>query len=297
MLLHGIMSSIAEFYSRNLANEVNKGLIQKAKNGGTPGQVPVGYLNVRKIEAGREIRTVDIDPERAPFVVWAFKNYATGEWTTRTLHAEATRRGLTTKATFKRAESPIALSAFGTMLKNPYYLGVVRYRGVEYEGKHEHLIDKTTFDAVQRQLEANNYAGEKQRQHHHYLKGSVFCGKKDNHGNECGCRLIVTNANSRSKTVYPYFICIGRQRDTTSCKQRALPIIDVEQAICDFYTNVELSQDLRLQTEQKLLEQITELRENTGVDRQNSSVASGAPSPNGRNSSKHTTPEPCHWIC
>src|SRR5205823_1912115 len=32
MLLHGIMSSIAEFYSRNLANEVNKGLIQKAKN-------------------------------------------------------------------------------------------------------------------------------------------------------------------------------------------------------------------------------------------------------------------------
>ena len=83
MLLHGIMSSIAEFYSRNLANEVNKGLIQKAKNGGTPGQVPVGYRNVRKIEAGREIRTVDIDSERAPLVVWAFENYASGEWTTR----------------------------------------------------------------------------------------------------------------------------------------------------------------------------------------------------------------------
>src|SRR4051812_47075822 len=35
-LLHAIMSGVAEFYSRNLANEVNKGLIQKAKNGGTP---------------------------------------------------------------------------------------------------------------------------------------------------------------------------------------------------------------------------------------------------------------------
>ncbi len=31
MLLHGIMSSIAEFYSRNLANEVIKGSVQKAK--------------------------------------------------------------------------------------------------------------------------------------------------------------------------------------------------------------------------------------------------------------------------
>ena len=30
MLLHGIMSSIAEFYSRNLATEVVKGLSQKA---------------------------------------------------------------------------------------------------------------------------------------------------------------------------------------------------------------------------------------------------------------------------
>ncbi len=35
ILLHGIMSSIAEFYSRNLANEVIKGMSQKARNGQT----------------------------------------------------------------------------------------------------------------------------------------------------------------------------------------------------------------------------------------------------------------------
>src|SRR5205814_836749 len=38
MLVHGIMSTIAEFYSRNLANEVIKGSVQKAKNGGTLGK-------------------------------------------------------------------------------------------------------------------------------------------------------------------------------------------------------------------------------------------------------------------
>ena len=47
ILLHGIMSSIAEFYSRNLANEVMKGSLQKAKGGGTPTRAPTGYLNVR----------------------------------------------------------------------------------------------------------------------------------------------------------------------------------------------------------------------------------------------------------
>nr|WP_223149125.1 recombinase family protein [Changpingibacter yushuensis] len=36
MLLHGIMSSIAEFYSKNLATEVTKGLAQKIATGGTP---------------------------------------------------------------------------------------------------------------------------------------------------------------------------------------------------------------------------------------------------------------------
>lgn len=43
------MSSIAEFYSRNLATEVTKGLTQKVAQGrGTPMRAPIGYLNVRK---------------------------------------------------------------------------------------------------------------------------------------------------------------------------------------------------------------------------------------------------------
>jgi DNA invertase Pin-like site-specific DNA recombinase len=119
-LLHGIMSSIAEFYSRNLAGEVMKGNLQKVKGGGSVGRAPIGYSNVRRIVGGQEIRTVEVDPERAPFVIWAFQQYATGEWTTRTLHAEVTRRGLVSRATAKCPEKPLVLAAFNNMLKNPY---------------------------------------------------------------------------------------------------------------------------------------------------------------------------------
>ena len=42
MLLHGIMASIAEFYSQNLAAEVTKGLTQKIATGGTPTRAPLG---------------------------------------------------------------------------------------------------------------------------------------------------------------------------------------------------------------------------------------------------------------
>ena len=53
-LLHGIMASIAEFYSRNLGTEVSKGMNQKVKAGGTPGRAPIGYLNSRVTIDGRD---------------------------------------------------------------------------------------------------------------------------------------------------------------------------------------------------------------------------------------------------
>ncbi len=84
LLLHGIMSSIAEFYSRNLAAEVIKGTQQKVSAGGTPHVAPLGYLNVRKLIDGHEVRTVEVDPERAEHVRWASRPTppATGASTT-----------------------------------------------------------------------------------------------------------------------------------------------------------------------------------------------------------------------
>ena len=68
MLVHWIMAAMAEFYSANLANEVKKGSIQKAKSGGTPYRAPLGYLNVRESLQGKAASMVVSDPERAPLI-------------------------------------------------------------------------------------------------------------------------------------------------------------------------------------------------------------------------------------
>ena len=52
-LMHGILASMAEYYSRNLATEVMKGSVQKAQDGGTPFLAPIGYLNVRTSRTAR----------------------------------------------------------------------------------------------------------------------------------------------------------------------------------------------------------------------------------------------------
>ena len=155
MLLHGIMSSIAEFYSKNLATEVTKGLTQKFETGGTPMRAPIGYLNVRKRDdQGREYRTVEIDPDRAPLVRWVFEQYATGDRTVVDLLAEVTARGLTTVPTPKRPSGPVARSGFFKLLRNPYYVGIVRYkrsratRHPRAADRHRHLA--ASADAPER---------------------------------------------------------------------------------------------------------------------------------------------------
>jgi site-specific DNA recombinase len=259
LLLHGIMSSIAEFYSRNLATEVIKGATQKAKNGGTPGRAPVGYLNVRRFVDGREVRTVEVDSVRGPLMTWAFEAYATGDWTIRSLLAELTRRGLTTAPGPRTPGRPLRVSHLHTLLRNPYYVGIVRYRGALYPGKHPALVEYATWQRVQELLTAKHLSGEKHREHPHYLKGSIFCG-------QCGSRLIVCMAKGRGGT-YPYFICSGRAEKRTTCKQRALRIEKVEAAVAAHYLSVQLPDDELVAVRAFLEEELSKLRLDSGRER------------------------------
>ena len=234
MLLHGIMSTIAEFYSRNLANEVSKGMTQKAITGGTNGKAPMGYLNVtRRDELGRELRTIEVDPHRGPLIRWAFEAYATGNYSTATLREELIDRGLTTVATPKRPARPPALSSIQRMLSSPYYKGNVLFKGATYDGLHEPLVAPEIWYRVQTVLAAHQVSGEKTQAHDHYLKGSVFCGI-------CGSRLILTNAKSRRGVIYPYFICSGRHKKRTNCNRKAMFVPDVEAAVEDYYRTVQI---------------------------------------------------------
>ena len=239
MLLHGIMSSIAEFYSRNLANEAIKGMRQKAQNGGTTSKAPLGYRNIRaRDDHGREIRTVELDPERAPLMRLAFSEYATGRWTVRQLAEHLSGLGLDVPATPSKAARPLSANRLQNLLRHPYYRGVVTFQGVEYPGNHEALVDAETWQTVQTILTSHRN-GERQRLHNHYLKSTAVCG-------HCGSRLMVQNAKSRAGLIYPYLVCTRRHRLHT-CDFSAVLIDQVEQRVAELYRSLVLSpQDRQL---------------------------------------------------
>ena len=251
MLLHGIMSSIAEFYSRNLANEVIKGMGEKARNGGTLGKAPLGYVNVRaRDENGREVRTIALDEERAPLIRLAFTEYATGNWTVRQLADHLNTLGLTIPPTPRRPAKSITATRLHEILRHPYYKGIVTFQGVEYPGKHEPLVDSQTWQTVQTILASRRY-GERQRIHNHFLKSTVVCG-------QCGARLSVQNAKNSKGTIYPYFVCARRCR-LHDCAFTAVLIDVVEDRMVDLYQTIQLSAADRTQIEHYLHDELSQI--------------------------------------
>jgi len=235
-LVHGIMASISEFYSRNLSTEVSKGLRQKAIAGGTPHRAPLGYLNIRRRdENGREYRTVDVDPARAPLVAWAFEAYATGQWTLKALSDELTLRGLTTLPTPKRPAKAVGPATLQKILRNPYYKGDLVYKGARHAGTQDPLIKPLLWVKVQDMLDAHNVAGDRQRVNDHYLKGSLYC--------QCGARMSITMSRSKNGDVYPYFYCLGRQRKN-GCQMQAVLVTTVEDLVTQHYQDIQLDPNL-----------------------------------------------------
>ena len=258
MLLHGIMSSIAEFYSRNLANEVMKGMGEKARNGGTLGKAPLGYVNVRgRDEHGREVRTVELDEERAPLVRLAFTEYATGNWTARQLAEHLNNRGLTIPPTTRKPTNPVSVRLLQTLLRNPYYKGVISFQGVEYAGAHEPLVDAATWQTVQDILTAHTN-GERQRMHNHHLKSTIVCGL-------CGARLLVQHATSRASGTYHYFVCARRHR-VHDCTFKAVLIDEVEARVAELYQQIRLSSDDRREIERYLRAEFAHIQANRQQD-------------------------------
>jgi DNA invertase Pin-like site-specific DNA recombinase len=234
-LLYGLLAEIAQFYSGNLAQEVMKGLLRKAEEGGTPFRAPLGYINRRETTFGVERSWVELDPDRADIIRWCFEQYATGEWSALDLTLAAQAKGLTSRPTAKRPAAPVGDTTMYHILANPYYIGVVRYQGIHYEGKHPPLVEPDVWLAVQDVLAAHNHTGEKDRVHNHYLRSTIYCSS-------CGGRLVFSQNTGRGGT-YQYFMCVKRKTKRNNCTRPAVRVERIEDGIANHYGAFQVQPD------------------------------------------------------
>lgn len=140
----GIRVVIAKNYIDNLREEVAKGVKEKLEQGWYPGtRPPVGYVHTG--EKGHKIQV--IDPATAPLVKLAFKLYDTGNYSIKTLCAELKNHGLV-----NRVGKPLSKSYVHYMLRDKFYIGIMTWMGVEYQGKFDPIIDEDLWERVQSRL-------------------------------------------------------------------------------------------------------------------------------------------------
>jgi site-specific DNA recombinase len=227
LLVENIMAALADFYAENLSNEVKKGQTAKVAQGGWCVRAPRGYLNVR--DNGRGV--IVPDTETAPLIVHAFTLYSSGDYSLTELRREMNARGLS-----------VARSALADILKNPVYVGKIRWKGAVVEGTHEAIVSLPVFNRVQDVLAEHDLGGERAWKHDHYLKGTLYCGS-------CGAKLSYMLAKNQT---YPYFYCLGKHTKRTKCAEPYTPADDIEHEVAALYEGIAFPTELRERIECEL---------------------------------------------
>ncbi|RRD50510.1 recombinase family protein [Arachnia propionica] len=225
--MEAITDIMNEVQVRQNGEDISNKMRHKAQNGGTTGRAKLGYLNVRKDFDGRLVNTVDVDPVRAPLIRWAFEQYATGEYSLAALTSELERQGLTTRRTAKWVERPLSRSQLALILRDPYYIGKVTFKGEVFPGRHVPLVSAELFERVQQVLDVRRRRTHRDQRHCHFLRGLMQCGRCRSAGRES--QLVYSQPVNHAGQAYEYYSCINRM--DAGCGLPHLRVRDVEDAL------------------------------------------------------------------
>lgn len=119
------------------------GMDRRAKQGLPNNLAPLGYLNMRV----RGINTKVLDTNTAPLIKEAFKLAATGKKSLSQILKMITEKGLVSKN-----GKPLCRASLYVILTNPFYAGMVRYKGELIPGQHQAIITDEILEQCRKSL-------------------------------------------------------------------------------------------------------------------------------------------------
>lgn len=185
VLLLAVNFGMANQFVRDLSVNVKRGLREKLSRGEWPNHAPLGYLNKDK--------NIVVDNERAKYVIHAFEMYATGGYGVNEITATLYQEGFRT-----RSGNKVYRNQLERVLKNPFYVGLMLRDGKLYEGKHQPLISKSTFDKIKQV--ANDRSRPRPKSLFFPLRGFLKC-------ESCGCLITASK-----KKGHDYYYCTNGKK-------------------------------------------------------------------------------------
>ena len=190
VLIESLLEGLAEYYSKNLARGVMRGMRENALNcKAVGGIVPTGY------KVDHSTMKYVIDPPKAAIIREVFDLYAGGS-TIVDICKQCNAKGYRTNR-----GRPFTRNSMSTILKNRKYIGVYKFDDIEIEGGMPAIVDTEVFEKVQQRISMGNKSKPRKREYVEFLlTGKLFCG-------HCGKPMVGISGTGKNGRPYYYYSC------------------------------------------------------------------------------------------
>ena len=219
---------MATKFSKDLSDNVKRGMNTKVQNGWRPGSAPLGYMNdFFKPKGQKEVLP---DPERFDLCRKWWEIMMTGEETVVSSLKKITAMGLRGK---RKSGKPVSTTEAFRFFRNIFYTGMFDYNGERHIGKHKSMITLDEYQRVQDIIDGRKRVF-KQRNNFYFMK-LLKCG-------ECGAAITAdrkTKHYKRSGTsqIFIYARCTKK---LGPCHQQYLNADEVEKQVREFIASLEI---------------------------------------------------------
>lgn len=230
--------ALAQYFTDSISDNTKRGLEGKVLKGEwASGTIPRGYKAFKEIVRGK-LRTVDliICEQESKIIQILFKKYATELYSLDELRDWAYEKGFASRNSKKPSRRLIA-----DILHNPFYYGLMKFKGKVYPHKYQTLITAELFDKVQSAFRAKSVNKTKNRQKTIKIFQTLIKCKN------CGCAIT---GESKKKGKYILYSCTNYHKN---CKKIYVNEKYLIEQIEGFFKSIKL-------TDQQIKQVVKQLR-------------------------------------
>ncbi len=234
-LMMCIIFGMATKYSVDLSKNVLRGYDEAVQRGIYPcANLPLGYMR------DRETKLCIPDPERWDKVQELWRRRIAGEQVATLVDVARYEMGLRTRTPRRRTERGanryqqrlVALAYVYKMFDNPFYAGLIRWRGKAVPGQHQAMITPTEF------YDTKLDRRKKYRTHSDLpYRGLMTCG-------ECGRGVVAERRTKPSLVSYVYYRCLGTTRSPRQCNAPAVTKSEIDRALRETIAQATLPKEI-----------------------------------------------------
>ncbi len=218
---------MATKFSKDLSDNVKRGMHTKLQMGWMPGKAPLGYLNDKVKPKGQ--KDVQFDPQRFDLCRKWWELMISGKETVQSSLDKVTGMGLRSRSTGKKISTAEAFRFF----RRIFYTGLFDYKGERYQGKQRPMITIAEFNRVQEIIDGRKKVI--QNSNNFYFMKLLKCG-------ECGSSITCEQHSKRYKNgTYQTFIYARCTKKNGNCSQPYLNAIQLEEQVREYVAGLQIS--------------------------------------------------------